>query len=280
MSPPTNEFESGLPPLSRRTLFTIAGVLAAATAVAADLEGPLAASAAIPAGNGYIYPTDPFRMSTESGGQYDAPRSGERLHKGIDTWGYRGMPILAVAAGRVVGGDWNSTGSDSHGWGHFVRVDHGNGVQTLYAHFDGAPVVTAGELVQQGQTLGGMGDSQYGPTSAMGVHLHFEVFVNGVNVHPLNFIQNAYYQNEDQMTPEQAALLAQVAADVKWIKDRIGGTVSSPTLASEFNVVRSRIGGEGATPNISQDVTWLKARIGGGASAPSITDQLRAIQGV
>ncbi|MFJ2553558.1 hypothetical protein [Microbacterium sp. NPDC087591] len=82
------------------------------------------------------------------------------------------------------------------------------------------------------------------------------------------------------MTPEQAALLAQVAADVRWIKDRIGGTTTnSPSLSSEFQTIRSRIGGEGSTPNISQDVSWLKTRIGGSGTDVSLTDRIRAIQG-
>ena len=175
--------------MSRRTLLTATGIAAGVAVVGAGVLQDESASAAVPAANGYIYPTDPFQMSTGSGGQYLAPREGTRRHMGIDIWGYRGMPILAVASGQVSGGDWQSTSSDGHGWGHYVQINHGNGVTTRSAHFNGAPTVGMGAHVSQGQVIGYMGNSQRGPTSSMGVHLHFEVLVNGSFVNPLSFLQ-------------------------------------------------------------------------------------------
>ena len=99
------------------------------------------------------------------------------------------MPILAIAAGWVSGGDWISTSADPHGWGHHVVVDHENGVVSRYAHFDGAPTVPQGARVTQGQVIGYMGNSQRGPQSSMGVHLHIEILVNGAFVSPLAFLQ-------------------------------------------------------------------------------------------
>lgn len=186
--PPGSSFLSAAP-VSRRTLLAATGIAAGVALVGTGVLHGESASAAVPAANGYIYPTDPFRMSTEAGGQYLAPREGTRRHMGIDTWGYRGMPILAIAGGQVSGGDWSSTGSDGHGWGHYVQINHGNGVTSRYAHFNGAPTVNMGASVNQGQVIGYMGNSQYGPTSGMGVHLHFEVLVGGSFVNPLSFLQ-------------------------------------------------------------------------------------------
>ncbi|GAA1207287.1 M23 family metallopeptidase [Microbacterium maritypicum] len=165
------------------------GITAGVALVGRGILTGESASAAVPATNGYIYPTDPFKASTEAAGQFNAPREGTRRHMGLDTWGYRGMPVLAIAGGYVSGGDWESTPSDPHGWGNHIVVDHGNSVVSRYAHFEGAPIVARGATVAQGQTLGYMGNSQRGPrNSAMGVHLHFEILVNGAFVSPLAFL--------------------------------------------------------------------------------------------
>lgn len=192
MSPPQDQEPPGATfngtPISRRALLAATGLAAGLALVGNGILEAAPASAAVPAANGYIYPTDPFRASTEAAGQFNAPRENGRRHMGLDTWGYRGMPILAVASGRVIGGDWQSTSGDGHGWGHNVLIDHGNGVVTRSAHFNGAPTVGHGATVSQGQIIGYMGNSQYGPTSGMGVHLHFEVLINGAYISPLHFL--------------------------------------------------------------------------------------------
>ncbi|MFF3025946.1 M23 family metallopeptidase [Microbacterium sp. NPDC057944] len=177
--------------MSRRTLIAAGGLAAGVALLGHELLTGDRANAAASAANGYIYPTDPFKASTEAAGQFNAPRDGgARRHMGLDTWGYRGMPILAIAGGRVAGGDWNSTSGDGHGWGHHVIIDHGNGVTSLYAHLDGPPAVGPTQTVLQGQLIGRMGNSQLGPTSGMGVHLHIEIKVNGSYVSPLAFLNN------------------------------------------------------------------------------------------
>lgn len=87
--------------------------------------------------------------------------------------------IWAAGAGKVVK---VSTGGWGGGYGNHVIIDHGNGVQTLYAHMDSV-YVTQGQQVDQGQVVGRMGNTGrvYGPT---GIHLHFEVRVNGVKKNP------------------------------------------------------------------------------------------------
>ncbi len=71
------------------------------------------------------------------------------------------------------------------GYGNVVIVDHGGGLQTLYAHLE-TVYVTEGQKVDRGQALGKMGSSgrTYGKT---GIHLHFEVYDNGVKKNPSNY---------------------------------------------------------------------------------------------
>ena len=66
-----------------------------------------------------------------------------------------------------------------------MKIDHGNGVQTLYAHMvSGSLLVSPGQQVSQGQQIGTMGTTG----SSTGVHLHFEVYVNGSRVDPANYL--------------------------------------------------------------------------------------------
>lgn len=72
-----------------------------------------------------------------------------------------------------------------HGYGNYAVIDHGNGLQTLYAHME-TLYVSEGQTIERGQALGKMGNTgrAYGKT---GIHLHFEVFDNGVKKNPNNY---------------------------------------------------------------------------------------------
>lgn len=263
MSPPSNEPDSGIPPLSRRSFFAIAGVLAAASALATDIANPLSASAAVAWG----YPfTAPSPIS-----DYFGTRGG--AHKGVDFDPGAGTPIYAIADGQIIIS--GVTGTDG-AYGESIWIQHADGYRSIYAHMEVGTRIPVGR-VTRGQYIGKVGNTGH----SYGAHLHLEIHRNNTPINPLPFVQNAPLPGQDpQMTPEQAALLAQIAADVQWIKDRIGGTLSSPNLSSEFAFLKNRVGGDGSTPNITQDMTWLKTRVGGSGTSPSITDQLRAIQGV
>ena len=86
---------------------------------------------------------------------------------GVDLAGPAGSPIYAAAGGTVIisrVGGWNG------GYGNYVVIDHGNGVQTLYAHMS-TDAVSVGETVSRGQNIGTVGNTG----QATGYHLHFEV---------------------------------------------------------------------------------------------------------
>jgi murein DD-endopeptidase MepM/ murein hydrolase activator NlpD len=98
------------------------------------------------------------------------------FHEGVDLAPRAGRTVFAAAAGRVVSSGWES------GYGYAVRIDHGRGVRTLYAHLDArAGAVPRGTRVEAGQPIATMGRTG----NATGVHLHYGLSVNGRWVDPL-----------------------------------------------------------------------------------------------
>lgn len=113
-------------------------------------------------------------------GGYISSSFGERwgsFHSGIDIAGTSNRVIKAADNGIVVQAGWNG------GYGYSVTIDHGNGIRTLYAHMSSISV-SNGSAIAQGQQVGVMGNTG----NSYGVHLHFEVFVNGVNKNPINYV--------------------------------------------------------------------------------------------
>ncbi len=102
-----------------------------------------------------------------------------RSHKGIDIGAPKGTVIKAAASGTVTVAQYGYSG----GYGNYVMISHGNGIQTLYGHCTSL-LVSAGTYVTQGQaiaTVGNTGNSQ-------GNHLHLEIRVNGVAQNPQNYV--------------------------------------------------------------------------------------------
>jgi murein DD-endopeptidase MepM/ murein hydrolase activator NlpD len=110
-----------------------------------------------------------------------------QIHYGYDLAAVRQGPVPAANSGTVI-----FTGPLSI-YGNTIVVDHGLGLQTLYAHLSSFGV-KEGEQVAKGQELGRTGSSGL----ALGDHLHFEVLINGVSVTPLEWW------------------------DARWIRDHIG----------------------------------------------------------
>lgn len=131
-----------------------------------------------------IWPVD-GRLIRSSYGQRTDPFSGEgAFHKGVDIAAPSGTGVRVTADGVVV-----HTGYDS-GYGRLVVVDHGNGLQTYYAHLS-AFRVHAGQEVRRGDVVGAVGSS--GRVTAP--HLHYEVRVGGAPVNPHPFLaKSGIYQ--------------------------------------------------------------------------------------
>lgn len=98
-------------------------------------------------------------------------------HKGIDLRAPRGTQIFAVASGKVVFSGYDGS------YGNCVRIDHGNGLITTYAHASSL-CVRAGETVNAGEVIALVGSTGY----STGNHLHFEVNCNGARVNPAPYI--------------------------------------------------------------------------------------------
>lgn len=129
-----------------------------------------------------------FSSSTASSSGYIWPSSSKSVtceymcytnHTGIDIQSYYGGPIYAAKSGTVVTSGWSP-----YGYGYHVIIDHGNGMQTLYAHQKQQPPVSVGQYVQQGQVIGFEGATG----RVTGEHLHFEVRINGSTVNPRGYI--------------------------------------------------------------------------------------------
>ncbi|MFM5895547.1 MAG: peptidoglycan DD-metalloendopeptidase family protein [Novosphingobium sp.] len=96
-----------------------------------------------------------------------------RNHLGVDLAVPAGTPIAATADGIVSFAGWDG------GYGLLVAVDHGNGIQTRYAHMSRVAVVS-GQRVLTGAILGSVGTTGL----STGPHVHYEVRVNGQAVSP------------------------------------------------------------------------------------------------
>ncbi len=99
------------------------------------------------------------------------------FHTGIDLGAPMGAPIKASKSGKVV------TASYISGYGNTVILDHGSGIQTLYAH-SSSLAVSVGQTVSQGQVIAYVGSTG----NSTGPHLHFEIRVNGQHQNPTNYL--------------------------------------------------------------------------------------------
>lgn len=102
------------------------------------------------------------------------------FHTGIDLAknGCHGKPIIAANSGVVSRVIWSN-----YGYGNYVMIDHGGGVQTLYAHASNI-YVRKGQYVTRGETIAAIGTTG----NSTGPHLHFEVRINGNYTNPYPYI--------------------------------------------------------------------------------------------
>lgn len=124
----------------------------------------------------------PVAGMTSSGFGYRVhPIHGDvRFHYGTDFAANSGTDILAFADGTVTAAGYDS------GYGNYIKIDHGDGFTTLYAHCSGL-LVSAGEWVNRGDRIGYVGASGL----ATGPHLHFELMKNGEYMNPEYYLGSA-----------------------------------------------------------------------------------------
>ena len=115
--------------------------------------------------------------------QYDATMGDWRTHDGIDIQAPEGTQVLAAEAGTV-----QSVYEDNL-MGTVVVIDHGDGVQTLYASLEADPAVETGDSVTAGQVIGTVG-STAAAEADRGAHLHFSVTQNGEPTDPEAYLKS------------------------------------------------------------------------------------------
>lgn len=137
-----------------------------------------------PSASGYIKPISGYNITTG----YGSYRTRPGKHTGVDYSGsgISGTPIYAVKDGTVEISIAKKNAKGQYiSYGEYILINHHDGTMTLYAH--GAPgsrLVEKGDKVKQGQKIMSVGTTG----NSTGYHLHFEVWLNGVNVDPTPYL--------------------------------------------------------------------------------------------
>jgi len=119
-----------------------------------------------------------------------------RFHKGIDFTAPQGTDIQATGDGKVL--SINKAGS---GYGKHVLIDHGFGYKTLYAHMH-TIAIKVGAIVKKGQKIGLVGSTG----QSTGAHLHYEVWLNGVAINPIDYCLDGLSPKEYQELVKRASV--------------------------------------------------------------------------
>lgn len=136
---------------------------------------------------------DLTRVASGFGYRIDPFTKKRRFHYGMDFTAKRGTPVYATGNGIVKRAD-----NRSSGYGRHIRIDHGFGYVSLYAHLTKYNV-RRGQKVKRGDIIGYVGNTG----RSAGPHLHYEILKDKKKINPLNF----YYGN---LSPKEfEALLTQ-----------------------------------------------------------------------
>jgi len=120
------------------------------------------------------------RVTSWYGKRKDPLNGKSAHHSGIDFRGKKGDPVIATGEGKIVFAGPNG------GFGKFVKIDHGNGYVTSFAHLDNYHV-KKGDYVTRGKVIGLVGNSG----RSTGSHLHYEIIKKGKTVNPSKFMKVA-----------------------------------------------------------------------------------------
>lgn len=134
------------------------------------------------------------RMASGFGWRSDPFTKANKRHMGMDFSAPKGTPVFASGDGVIERADQSAAGYGKH-----IRVNHGFGYVSLYAHLSNYNV-KRGQRVKRGDLIGFVGNT--GRSQAP--HLHYEIIKNGVKINPINF----YYGS---LSPEEFAAMQKAA---------------------------------------------------------------------
>lgn len=145
-----------------------------------DIEAKLLQQSVLKDSLPNISPVNALYNSSSFGYRID-PFSGHKaFHEGLDFMANTGTPIYAAARGIV------STAEQTPDYGKIVKIDHGSGIETRYAHTS-LLVVKAGERVEKGQKIAEVGSTG----RSTGPHLHYEIRFNGNPLDPRKYLKSS-----------------------------------------------------------------------------------------
>ena len=136
-----------------------------------------------------------------------------RMHRGIDFHAAYGSPIYAVSDGLV------EFAGRHGGHGNYVKLGHGGGLETGYAHMSRI-AVTPGERVRRGEVIGYVGSTGL----STGPHLHFEVYKGGQTVNP----DSVTYVDRAQLSGSQLAAFRSTLAELQRVRPGAALTPLAP----------------------------------------------------
>ena len=143
-----------------------------------------------------------------------------RMHSGLDFRARHGTPIYAATDGTV-----NFAGRNG-GYGNFVRIRHGGGLSTGYAHMSRI-AVRNGEEVRRGQVIGYVGSTGL----STGPHLHYEMYRGGQKIDPAS----VRFVNRAQLSAQEMANFRQQLVRLQLVKpgEALGELAPDPSLREE-----------------------------------------------
>ena len=158
-------------------------------------------------------------------------------HGALDLPGKEGSAIFSTGDGKVV------YAGPAKGFGnHFVKIDHGNGVETLYGHMS-ANMVQTGQTVKAGQLIGAMGNEG----DSTGTHLHYQINVNNKAVDPetqnpaglLSYKSSVRASEQVASTNDLGKKINQASVDIKDNKNVNSGSGSQAIVfAGTTNIIK------------------------------------------
>jgi murein DD-endopeptidase MepM/ murein hydrolase activator NlpD len=167
-------------------------------------------------------PINGARISSSFGNRRHPISGYTKLHKGTDFAAPTGTPVYAAGNGTV------QRASRYGGYGNYIRIKHGKGYETAYAHLSKyAKGIKAGKKVKQGDVIGYVGSTG----ASTGPHLHYEVYVNDkpVNAMSLKLPTGRKLADDPAMLDEFKAHKAMVDA----LRAAQGAKIEGPALTAD-----------------------------------------------